>query len=244
MVLNLAIDIGNTRSKLGAFYAGSLVYSASYPLAEALVADAVNKFPAACNVIVSSVGSAAVVGNLMPGAKPYVLGVNTLLPIVNMYKSPDTLGPDRLAAAVGATVLFPGQPLLAIDAGTALTYELVTETGGYLGGNISPGFSMRFKALHTFTAKLPLIEPEGEPPVWGTDTRSAIYAGVAMGMAREIDGAAQHFLNSHPRGKIVLTGGDAPFFDKKLKSAIFASPDLVLIGLNRILDYTIENKDF
>jgi type III pantothenate kinase len=158
------------------------------------------------------------------------------LPLELDYRTPQTLGMDRLAAATGAYMQHPGENLLVIDAGTAITFDFVDENGCYKGGNISPGPELRFKALHYFTDKLPLIDTDGDIPALGYDTATAIRSGVLEGIVREIDS----YINDYEKKCNVftfLTGGYSFYFESKLKNPIFADGNLVLRGLNEILNY-------
>lgn len=166
----------------------------------------------------------------------------TQLPIENLYATPETLGKDRLAAAVGANELFPNTNLLVIDAGTAITYDLVSEKNQFIGGNISPGMEMRFKALNHFTGKLPLISPMDHFNAIGKTTEEAIRAGVQNGIIYEIEQNIAFFNRNYQNLQIIMTGGDSNFFDKKLNYAIFVHFNLTLIGLNRILEYNAKKK--
>lgn len=166
----------------------------------------------------------------------------TVLPIGNLYETPETLGKDRLAAAVGANELFPNQNILIIDAGTAITYDLVSEKNQFVGGNISPGLQMRFKALNHFTGKLPLISYSDEFQPIGKNTTDAIRAGVQNGILFEIDQTIDLFNRNYQNLQIVMTGGDSIFFDKKLNYSIFVHFNLTLIGLNRILEHNAKKK--
>lgn len=157
------------------------------------------------------------------------------LPIQNLYRTPQTLGADRLAGVVGAVHLFAGQDCLVIDAGTCITYDLIDQQGRYHGGSIAPGIDMKFKALHTFTGRLPLIERKAETPVTGQDTQEALQSGVMIGTVAEVQGIIQLYRQRYPALTVVLCGGDAAFFETKLKAPIFVIPELVLIGLHRIL---------
>lgn len=168
-----------------------------------------------------------------------MLDHKTPVPINNRYLTPETLGFDRLAAAVGAATVYPGANVLAIDAGTAITYEFVDAQNNYRGGNISPGMEMRFRALHHFTGKLPMIESKMPVSFLGNTTSEAIKAGVIEGMIFEIDGYINTLKKSHHDLKIIITGGDAIFFDKKLKNSIFVNLNLTLHGLNRILRHNV-----
>jgi type III pantothenate kinase len=170
------------------------------------------------------------------------LNEHTELPIENLYETPETLGKDRLAAAVGANELFPDQNLLVIDAGTAITYDLVSEKNQFIGGNISPGLEMRFKALNHFTGKLPLIGVSDEFDLIGKNTADAIRAGVQNGMLYEIGQTIEAFNRNYQNLQIIMTGGDSNFFDKKLNYSIFVHFNLTLIGLNRILEHNAKKK--
>jgi len=167
---------------------------------------------------------------------------HTDLPIENVYESPETLGKDRLAAAVGANELFPDQNILVIDAGTAITFDLVSERNQFVGGNISPGLEMRFKALNHFTGKLPWVRPSDEFEFIGKNTTDAIRAGVQNGMIYEIGQTIERFNRNYQNLQIIMTGGDSNFFDKKLNYSIFVHFNLTLIGLNRILEHNAKKK--
>ena len=164
----------------------------------------------------------------------------TPLPIRNLYATPQTLGTDRLAAVIGAyeeTKQLTGRyaPALVIDAGTAITYDFINARGEYLGGNISPGVEMRFKALHQFTSRLPLTEAEGPHPSIGHSTDTAIRCGVMDGVRHEIEGFIRSFSVKQSNLLIFLTGGDSIEFDERIKNRIFADKFLVAKGLNSIL---------
>ena len=154
-----------------------------------------------------------------------------------MYESKNTLGRDRIAVAVGANFLCSNRNVLIIDAGTAITYEFVDENNVYQGGSISPGLGTRLKSLHEFTKQLPLVEPKDIDILYGKDTETAILTGVVNGVTFEIEGYINQFKEKYDNLFVFLTGGTAFFFERKLKSIIFASPNLLLIGLNRILNY-------
>lgn len=157
------------------------------------------------------------------------------MPFDIAYKTPDTLGADRLAAAAEARAQYPDHNLLIIDVGTAITYDVVTTQGLYLGGNISPGIDMRLKALHHFTGKLPLIDKEGQRHPIGITTETAIREGVLQGVNKEIDGYIHEYKLKYPNLLVFLTGGGTFFLDNTTKSHIFADNLLVIKGLNRIL---------
>jgi type III pantothenate kinase len=167
---------------------------------------------------------------------------NTPIPVANKYKTPETLGKDRLAAAIGAWSLFKGRNVLSVDCGTAIKYDLVTAGGEYLGGGISPGLWLRFKALHTFTDKLPLVSYEFQPALIGDDTESSMKSGVINGALAEIDGIINRYKDRFNDLKAVMTGGEMIYFEKSIKSNIFAEPNLVIRGLHQILLFNEKQK--
>ena len=174
------------------------------------------------------------------GRLPFPLlrfSADTPVPITNRYRTPETLGRDRLAAVIGASSLKPGKDLLIIDAGTCITYEVIDARGNYWGGNIAPGMQMRLRALHEFTARLPLVEAEGEVPGMGYSTETAIRSGVLRGMKYEIEGYIKSMRSKFPHLLVFLTGGDNISFDTNIKNSIFSDKYIVPRGLNKILDY-------
>lgn len=241
--MNLTIDIGNTRSKWGLFQEQELIEKtirSDYSL-EDIISYATNH--KVKNIILSTVGT-PIGPSWMAGLESrffYLqLDHQTPLPIKNAYGTPDTLGRDRLAAIVGAWQLYPGENCLVIDAGTCITYDILSAEGVYLGGNISPGLAMRFEAMHRFTARLPLVEPGVINNPVGQSTETAMRNGGQLGTVLEIEGFIGLFSEQFGSLRVILTGGDAEFFAKVLKSKIFVNPDLVLRGLNKILTYNAE----
>jgi type III pantothenate kinase len=195
--------------------------------------------------IMSSViySDGALVGTLQKRL-PYFLWLdeNVPTPVKIEYETKDTLGKDRIAAVIGATFLKPGQNALVIDAGTAITYEIVEASGVYVGGNISPGLTTRFRALNRFTERLPLVTERNDVPLIGTSTESAILAGVVNGIIFEMDGYIDMLKKKYGDIFVFLTGGHSFYFERRLKSHIFADANLVLIGLNRILEYNAKKN--
>ena len=164
------------------------------------------------------------------------------IPVNIEYETKETLGKDRIAAVVGANYLRPGHNILVIDAGTAITYELLEMSGTYKGGNISPGMTTRFRSLNHFTKQLPLVKEKNDVPLIGTNTESAILAGVVNGMVYEMDGYIETLKAKYGDIFVFLTGGHSFYFERRLKSHIFADANLVLIGLNRILEYNAKKN--
>jgi type III pantothenate kinase len=241
--VNLIIDTGNTFTKLALYQGIELVAFTSF---EGLELKYIKHFcdsnAAIQHAIVSTVKEYPPEIESFLNQQYHTIFFNHLtpVPVSNKYQTPASLGKDRLAAVVGATQLMPGSTVLVIDAGTAITYDLVTAEGIYLGGGISPGIAMRYKALHTFTARLPLLNPEDTAPLIGIDTASSIHSGVLNGTIAELEGIIQRYQSVYPGLKTIVTGGDHNYFDKRLKIKTFAAPNLVIEGLNLILHFNIE----
>jgi type III pantothenate kinase len=244
--LNLVIDIGNSLTKVAIFDAKGIVRTICLEgLSIACLDDLKRSYPGLNKAILSSVADIdAELLRVLKNEYDFFIEFDhhTAVPIENLYESKETLGLDRLAAAVGGTTLFPGKDLLVIDAGTAITFDLIDTNNRFVGGNISPGLKMRFRALHEFTKKLPEIESDDHWPDIGKTTEGAIKAGVQNGMIFEIDGMIDHIRKNRPGCQVILTGGDSLFFDKKLKNTIFVKFEITLIGLNRILEYNAEKN--
>ncbi len=168
--------------------------------------------------------------------KIHLLSYKSRLPFKIEYDTPDTLGPDRIAAAAGAFNLFQGKEILIIDAGTAITFDYLSATA-FKGGNISPGLMMRFKALNSFTGKLPLVSPAGVFSSPGKNSTDAIRGGVITGITYEINEYIRTFEEKYTDFKIIMTGGDSRYFKDKINHRVTYKPDIVIDGLNYILEY-------
>lgn len=241
----MIIDIGNTVAKLVAFDGDEPVEEirTCNDSLSALGAFA-TKYAFTHGIVGTVKGLTAEAEEQLRSLKIPILRFShqTPVPITNRYKSPETLGADRLAAAVGASSLKPGKDLLIIDAGTCVTYEVIDAKGNYWGGNIAPGMQMRLRSLNEFTAKLPLVSAEGDVPGMGYDTETAIRSGVLRGMKYEIEGYIRSMRRKYPHLLVFLTGGDKINFDTTIKSIIFADKFIVPRGLNKILDYNHDKK--
>lgn len=245
---SLTIDIGNTRTKIGHFEGEELVAVDFFDRAgtESLLGWATNH--RAENVILSSVGDVSGLQNTMRilwkhYARVLELDATLPLPIANEYETPETLGKDRLAAVVGATVFFPEQPCLVIDAGTCITIDVIDAMGRYRGGNISPGLQMRLRAMHDYTARLPHPEVEW-PSGWiGRTTKTALQNGALQGALLELTGYERLSRDEFGDINVLLTGGDSYILAKEWKSQIFVNHHLVLHGLNKILTYNVERSE-
>ena len=167
---------------------------------------------------------------------------HTLLPIINLYKTPATLGKDRLSMAVAAADQFPEQNCLIVSAGTTITYDFVDSEKRYHGGAISPGLTMRLKALHTYTSKLPLISLKADVELTGNTTENSILSGVIWGAIAEVDKIIDYYKASYTDLLVIFSGGDVNIFHKKLKNCIFVAENLVLTGLNAILNFNVNRQ--
>lgn len=237
-MLNLAVDVGNSAIKY-ALFNGDTFLQAGQVTEEAYLAQ-IPELRGVTRVIISSVRETE---SALPELLSYSgnitrLTYQTPVPVQNLYETPQTLGMDRLAAVVGANYLFPDVNCLVIDAGTCITCDFVDVGKVYHGGSISPGLEMKFKAMHTFTRKLPLIQQAADKAhLSGKNTRDAMRSGVLNGTVAELNGFIELYKSNTPDLAVVLCGGDAAFFETNLKATIFVVPELVLIGLNRILNY-------
>ena len=241
--MNLIIDQGNTVTKVAVFKADVLVETFLYEVFDTNVCASLLSIRAIDKCAFSTViDSSSEVLEYLRNKIPNFLFIDHKvgLPIKNNYRTPKTLGKDRLAAAVAANDIFPDKPVLVIDVGTAITYELVDGNANYMGGNISPGVSMRFKALNKFTDRLPLVDRFGELPALGYDTETAIRAGVIHGVVGEIKSYIMLLRGKYPELRVILTGGHTRYIESQLDIEVFVDINLVLKGLNRILNYNVE----
>ncbi|MBL7110999.1 MAG: type III pantothenate kinase [Bacteroidales bacterium] len=239
--MNLVIDIGNTLTKLAIFQDEEIVHK---EVLEDFTSDTLesirNSFPGINKAILSTVKNREpILLQHLSQSFEYFLELDhtTPLPITNKYETPVTLGYDRLAAVVGANTIFPNSNVLIIDIGSAITFDFIDLENNYQGGNISPGLNMRFRALHEFTSNLPLVQPSGQDSGIGKNTTEAIRKGVQNGIVNEVNGFIDHMISEYKDLKIIVTGGDSNFFDNSLKNSIFVDLNLILKGLNCILEH-------
>lgn len=244
-MFHLVIDIGNSSQKLAVFEQRNLVHTElTTSLDTQKLAQLLAQYPCSHSIISSVKQEVAALEQYLAQQTTYIrFSADTPNPIHNQYQSPETLGLDRLAVMVAVSTLFPKQNTLVIDAGTCITYDMLDAEANYFGGSISPGIQLRFKALHEFTERLPLLSFSSEPTALvGTDTQSALQSGVVNGVTAEVEGIITQYQQKYPQLNVVFCGGDANFFDNRLKNSIFASnssciPHLVLIGLNEIIHH-------
>lgn len=237
--MNLIVDLGNSTTKAAVFDGERMVVRKRLgtSIADGLAMLAGDFDIDACAYANVGADMPRVVSMLRQIAPDRLLEVTgmTPTPLICDYHTPETLGSDRLVAAVGAASVCPSTPLLVIDAGTCITYDFVSADAHYLGGSISPGLGMRLRALHEQTARLPLVNADGVLPEIGYDTPTAIRIGVLEGMAREIEGYISRFLRKNAGAKVFLTGGNAYRFAQEME--VERNDTLVEIGLNTILEH-------
>ncbi len=237
--MNLIVDIGNTSTKL-AIFDGDKKLSISR-LQDINCAE-VEKMVTGLTIdraIISSVRDLPpFINDLFLANIPHVhrLSYKSQLPFRIDYDTPETLGTDRIAGVAGAFSHFPGKELLVIDAGTAITYDYLSD-GIYRGGNISPGLNTRFRALNQFTGRLPMVELTAEFTVPGKNTTDSILAGVISGVTYEINEYIRTFEKKRTDFKVLLTGGEGGFLKDKINHQVTYMPDIVIDGLNFILEY-------
>jgi len=242
--MNLCIDQGNTNTKIAIFDQDNIVDLSVYENPDLQVFKRIFESHPVEHTILSSVINHQddLLSFLKHSKKFFLLDHHIPLPVINRYKTPETLGKDRLAAVVGAASIQKNADILVIDVGTAITYDFINAEGVYTGGDITPGIDLRLKSLHHFTQRLPQVEFDEQVSFMGTNTTTAIQSGVLYGIVSEIDGYINRLMQKYPKLSVFLTGGDAVYFEKRLKSSIFANKNLVLIGLNRILEYNVKNS--
>ncbi|MCL7765381.1 type III pantothenate kinase [Polaribacter sp. Z014] len=241
--MNLIIDAGNTRIKVAVFENDTIfdmvVVDRKNFLSE--IKKILKKYKISHGILSSvSFISETTIEKLQNLVHLMVLSSSTNVPFVNLYKTPNTLGVDRIALVAGAVNEFPNKNILIIDAGTCITFDFVNKQSEYLGGAISPGIKMRFLSLNHFTANLPLLEKEEMSNVIGRNTKESMNSGVVNGVIQEIEGIINQYKKKYMDLTVVLTGGDTKFLSKQLKSSIFANQNFLLQGLNRILIFNID----
>jgi len=239
--MNLIIDVGNTNVKLAVFQGDEIIFKSRCKLKsfKKEIADLLKDFKFLKKAIVSSVGrlKKKEVEFLEEHLETLILDAKAQLPFTNNYKTPKTLGVDRIALVCASVEKYSNHNVLIIDAGTCITYDFITNQNVYLGGAISPGIEMRYKSLNNLTANLPLLETKAPKNIIGNSSKESIHSGVINGVLIEIDGAVQEYDKKYEDLTVILTGGDTDFLSKRLKSSIFANSNFLLEGLNFILEF-------
>lgn len=233
----LVLDVGNSRIKYGLFDENGLKKSG---ICTKWTSKQWNDFQLDYPFTTVLIGSVGELAKPIASRIPKTCTIHTInkaiqYPYTSAYNDLQTLGIDRRAALAGVMKTHPSTPVMIIDAGSCITYDFMNENAHHLGGAISPGRTMRYQAMHLFTAKLPLLNPENGNPEVGTTTQDSMRAGVEAGVVAEIQSKIDVFTQRFGKFTIILTGGDAEFLKKKIKNGIFADADLILKGLYHLL---------
>ena len=236
--MNLVLDVGNSLLKIALFEKSELIqkfkFSGNY---KRNIEDIISKYKVTHSIIsnVGRIDDSTI--NILKESTNLLLVSNQLkIPFKNLYKSKNTLGQDRLALVSAAAFNFPNENVLIVDVGSCITYDFKNNNNEYLGGGISPGISMRFKSLNTFTSNLPLIDFDSIHQLIGNNTNNSINSGVINGTISEINGIIQQYCEEFKNIRIILTGGDSNFLLKRIKNSIFADQNFLLVGLNKLLE--------
>ena len=241
----LAVDVGNTRVKVAVFENDTIFESFVFETIsfKKKIKKIIKNNDLITHLVVASVGliDKSVFFGLENSVKVHFVSHQDLFPFENKYQTPHTLGIDRMVLAAGAVLQYPNQNRLVIDAGTCVTYDFINQKNHYLGGAITPGLAMRYKALNQYTSKLPLLENEVPAFFIGDSTGQSIHSGVVNGLTFEIDGFIDQYKSLNSNFIIILTGGDAVFLAKRLKNTIFANSNFLLESLNQTFQYKIKN---
>ncbi|MCV6628605.1 MAG: type III pantothenate kinase [Flavobacteriaceae bacterium] len=243
--MQLIIDIGNTHAKIAVFENTTIITQRRFLWKEHqdIIQNIFLDFPKISSGIVSNVGKLEEkqrnwLLSILPDL--HFLSHQSKIPFQNEYRSPSTLGIDRIALMSAAITQYPNQNVLVIDAGSCITYDLLTAQGIYLGGAIAPGIGMRYKAMHDYTAKLPSLEKQYPDHFIGDTTENSMHSGASFATICEIEGVLTEYKQYFKDLTVILTGGDAVFLSKRLKSTIFANLNFLLEGLNYLLEYNRE----
>ena len=237
--MNLVVDIGNNFFKLGIFENSNLVFSFfdKNDKIDVEIEKIIRSYSKITSALISNVSSIKINHILNKlNIKIYELDSTFIFPFKLNYKTPETLGNDRLALAAAATILFPNSNNLVIDAGTCITIDFIDNNNHFTGGSISPGVKMRYDSLNHYTANLPLLKNKNNFNFPGNSTNASIHAGIICGVSNEIMGFINQINSRYEKVNVILTGGDAKILSKTLKITIFANQNFILEGLNCILN--------
>lgn len=239
MGISLCLDFGNTRQKVGVFKGRDFLKEINLPDTSLNSIEALlNEWSPEKIILSSVINHDPAIETFMAGkTRFHRLNHTSQLPLTTPVGKPETIGADRLALVAAAVDLFPHSHNLVIGLGTCITYNFINNQHEFLGGSISPGMNMRFKAMHEQTALLPYIKAETQFPLIGYDTKTNLLSGVIWGMSKEIDGIIDEYALKYSNFNVLLTGGDMPFFVPHLKNRIFADPNLIFKGLYAISEF-------
>jgi type III pantothenate kinase len=238
-MVTLCFDYGNTRRKFAVFHDSTMIEVDVLEEGDAAeIKQVIEKFKPDRSILASVVEHDPEIEMILSGSTAFhKLSHLSKFPFTVPVGKPETMGADRIALAAAMVKFYPGKNNLVVGLGTAITYNFINKYNEFLGGSISPGMEMRFRALKDYTAKLPLIKKDWNFPLIGYDTRTNILSGVILGMAKEIEGTIDAYREKYGNFNVVLTGGDSTYFALHLKNPIFADPDFLYKGLYAICEY-------
>ncbi len=235
MSFTLCLDFGNTRRKAAVFQDGNMIKHVNLENDLADIQLLLKEYKPGNSILSSVVNHHEEIESLLnANTRFHLLSHQSHLPFTTPVNKPDTIGTDRLALAAAAVHLHPHKNNLVIGLGTCITYNFINNKHEFIGGAISPGMEMRFKAMNQFTAKLPLVKADWNVPVIGYDTKTNLTAGVVIGISLEVDGFINEYQQRFGNFNVLLTGGDIRFLGSHIKNKIFADPDLIFKGLYAI----------
>ncbi len=243
MMNALLLDIGNTRTKVGVFDQHDDCLFSATELSFDEIKIILEKYNC-CKIGIINVQNTptaltSFLNKIPDEVKVITIHSSLIVPIINLYKTPLTLGVDRLCSAVASTLNYKNKNVLVIDCGTCIKYDLINKKTEYVGGSISPGLLMRYQVMAQNTIKLPVVTYSSLTSFYGNTTQTCINTGIVQGIINEINGFIELYKNEYEDLQIILTGGDAPLFDKSLKYCTFAQPNWVLLGAHIILKYNV-----
>ncbi len=243
--MKLILDFGNTLKKVALFKDDELLRLYTFENFDLEILEKIcSEHPEIKSAIISSVINYPDEIDTFLKERFYFINLDhtTPIPVTNKYKTPNSLGKDRIAAVVAAASMYPESNVLVIDAGSCITFDFINAEKEYLGGAISPGINLRLKSLNSYTDKLPLLKAEKVDYLIGSNTPESILSGVINGIICEMNGIIGSYKENYEKLTIILGGGDYNYFDKRLKNNIFALPNIVLLGLNVILEFNESTK--
>jgi type III pantothenate kinase len=238
-MMNLIVDAGNTSVKLALFREGEMLLTKHIEPNIQTFKGIFEEFGKISSILICDVQGLdwSFLNTIFDPKNIFILDSTWKLPFINSYKTPETLGADRIGLIAASVKEYPNSNVLVIDLGSCITYDLIKEDQTYVGGMISPGYTMRYKSLNTFTGKLPLVENETFTDDFGDDTKTSVQAGVFNGILHEIEGQIEFFRQKNENLTIILTGGDCLQLSKRLKNPIFAHPNFLVKGLDYLLQF-------
>lgn len=236
--MNLVLDIGNTYSKYYVFDQDLITNQGSW-----VSYDTIKKLKSwiknnsKCeSIIVSDVfGVDIPLFESIVSCKVIWVSSEIKLPFKINYKTPNTLGPDRISLIGSAVIEYPQSNCLVVDLGTCITFDFVNEFGEYFGGAISPGFSLRYKSLNSYTSSLPELDYNKPDNLLGNSTKNSIHSGIFFGIIAEVKNQIKYYSKNYKNLTVILTGGDAHKLANQIKNGIFASHIFIAKGLYNVL---------